>query len=1145
MATISAVIRWADNTAQLQRNLEEGLDQIEAMTKSADKLARSLSNDSIAAAHKWAAAVEKIGGVTTLTTSQKSKMNGVLKEALDKYEALGKTAPSALVRMEAATRQVEKPTQQLGLSVKTLVASYLTGQAIWSAATSAFRSLVGVVTDSLKEYAAAEAAQKKLTVALNNQGQAAPEVGRQFSKMASEFQRTTVYSDDLIVEMQALLVQVGGVMPSQMKRALAASTDLASGLGIDLRAATMLVGKAFAGETGSLSRYGIIIDQTALKSKGVEAVLDSINSKFGGQARGEIDTYNGRLQQLTNTWDNFLESMGRAIAEDPILKAFLSNASSYMQSFAAQTEDAEATFSRFIVGAATGRSPVALQLLDIADASARAFDNAMKLRGALEDLDTIDKGALKASIMPAKLGLPAGSQALVQETLAGWKSQTQAMDAAAKTAQRLREELRSMAAAFRGATAIEAAEKMLKAIAIAAEEGVPVMQMTRAAQDQINQTMKAAIDVYAAQGRVAPEAIRRVYDETKNLLEIQKEFAALIAKNPLSVLGGVQSPALLTDTFKAPEPRTIDLRTSRTSTLPIAKNPLDILNGLPGGLSLGPPPSFLKRLSADFGGFFKKDLAGIVMGALQGGGNVSKSIGGALGGLFASGSSAIGKSLTNGLSGMLGKGLGGALGSVLPGIGTMIGSFLGSKLGGVFGNLFGGKDKKATEQIRTMQAELLKTHGSLDEIRRMGQLVGVNLADAWGAKGQSGLKSFTALAEEFQRKQEQLTGALERYGLTWLDVGQQARQSQLDQVAAGLVSDFEILKTAGVDVTKIVGGMSTAINKFLTDALTTGATIPPAMKPMIEQLIRTGQLTEQNAALMLGMKHEAVPAWADVKAAAERYGIALDSLGPKIEQIRITEEANQIVKDWEFLIGAGADAGAVMAGMADDVQKLITAALKSGLELPASMKPMLEQMMQAGLLTDDTGEKLTTLSGIKFAEPLSASVDRLIEALDKLVASLNGDVNRALDHVARDREFVVRGRVEIRDPQTQVPGGSMSVDEAHSGAFVGMTGIQRHHQGIARVLKFHSGVANLASDEVPAILQVGESVLNRRATQQIGPDAIRALNTGRAGGSGAPARVEVRTAALERELAALRQDVRDGADRTYRAIRDAVAQGAA
>lgn len=1123
MATISAVIRWADNTAQLQRNLEEGLDQIEAMTKSADKLARSLSNDSIAAAHKWAAAVEKIGGVTTLTTSQKSKMNGVLKEALDKYEALGKTAPSALVRMEAATRQVEQPTQQLGLSVKTLVASYLTGQAIWSAATSAFRSLVGVVTDSLKEYAAAEAAQKKLTVALNNQGQAAPEVGRQFSKMASEFQRTTVYSDDLIVEMQALLVQVGGVMPSQMKRALAASTDLASGLGIDLRAATMLVGKAFAGETGSLSRYGIIIDQTALKSKGVEAVLDSINSKFGGQARGEIDTYNGRLQQLTNTWDNFLESMGRAIAEDPILKAFLSNASSYVQSFAAQTEDAEATFSRFIVGAATGRSPVALQLLDIADASARAFDNAMKLRGALEDLDTIDKGALKASIMPAKIGLPAGSTALVQETLAGWKSQEKAMDAAAKTAQRLREELRSMAAVFTGAKLADEVTKTNTAIGLLtnAEKNNPevIARIAKRAGELSAQGAHLTgtlLDVWIAQkqwraGMPDVETglvgiLKRAQDVTKSL-------------GNGGVLGGIES----------------FMKVGSIS---------DIMKNLPGQkVELAPP----KIALTSFGDFFKKDLSGVIMGALQGGGGVMKSLGGALGGFMASGGSVVGKAIGSGLTKLVGKSLGGALGSVLPGVGTLLGSFVGDKLGGLFGKLFGGSSetKKANQSIKDMTAELLKTHGSMDKIRTMGNMVGVDLAGAFGGKGTSGLKALTAAAEEFAKKQAQLQGALERYGLTWMDLGEQARKAHLDQVAADLVADFEILKTAGMDVTKIVGGMSGAINTFLTNALTTGATIPPAMQPMIEQLIRTGQLTEQNAALLLGMKHEAVPAWADIKAAAERYGIALDSLGPKVEQIRITEEAAQIVKDWEFLIGAGADAGAVMAGMADDVQKLITAALKSGLELPASMKPMLEQMMQAGLLTDDTGEKLTTLSGIKFAEPLSASVDRLIEALNKLVASLNGDVNRALDHVARDREFVVRGRVEIRDPQTQVPGGSMSVDEAHSGAFVGMTGIQRHHQGIARVLKFHSGVANLASDEVPAILQVGESVLNRRATQQIGPDAIRALNTGRAGGSGAPARVEVRTAALERELAALRQDVRDGADRTYRAIRDAVAQGAA
>jgi len=70
---------------------------------------------------------------------------------------------------------------------------------------------------SVKSYADAEAAQKKLTAALTAAARATPEVIGQFNKLAKEFQNTMVYSDDLVTEMQALLVQVGNVMPHQME----------------------------------------------------------------------------------------------------------------------------------------------------------------------------------------------------------------------------------------------------------------------------------------------------------------------------------------------------------------------------------------------------------------------------------------------------------------------------------------------------------------------------------------------------------------------------------------------------------------------------------------------------------------------------------------------------------------------------------------------------------------------------------------------------------------------------------------------------------------------------------------------------------------------------------------------------------------
>jgi hypothetical protein len=169
-----------------------------------------------------------------------------------------------------------------------------------------------------------EAAAKKLETALRAQGSFTPELAQHYRDLAAEFQNTTVFADDLVMEMEGLLVQVGNVAPEQMKAALTAATNLAAGLGIDLRTATMLVGKAFEGETGTLGRYGIVLDETKKKADPVGATLDAIHAKFGGQAQAQIETYQGKMARAGNVMNDAQESAGGLIAKGltPLLDLF-------------------------------------------------------------------------------------------------------------------------------------------------------------------------------------------------------------------------------------------------------------------------------------------------------------------------------------------------------------------------------------------------------------------------------------------------------------------------------------------------------------------------------------------------------------------------------------------------------------------------------------------------------------------------------------------------------------------------------------------------------------------------------------------------------------------------------------------------------
>lgn len=350
------------------RSFESGAGKVET---SLNRVSNGLSGTKIIQEAAIAAeAVDRIGGVSKLTEAELSRLSAQAKEAAAKMTAMGVDVPPGIQKIADAGKDAGGVFSNLTKEVKSTALGFVSAQAIIGAVQGSFRTLVGFVESSVDSYASAEAAAKKMTVALQAQGTAAPETIAAFNDLASSFQNTTVYSDDLINQMEALLTQVGDVAPSQMKKALSAATDLASGLGIDLQQATMLVGKAFAGETGTLSRYGIVIDQAKLKAEGMPAVLDAIQQKFGGQAQAELDTYSGKLKQIANDWDNIKESVGKQIIEDPILQALLRTTAQEVKKQSEAVDGADSSWQRWIQRLGDMVSPsqaAARQLEDLAD----------------------------------------------------------------------------------------------------------------------------------------------------------------------------------------------------------------------------------------------------------------------------------------------------------------------------------------------------------------------------------------------------------------------------------------------------------------------------------------------------------------------------------------------------------------------------------------------------------------------------------------------------------------------------------------------------------------------------------------------------------------------------------------------------------
>jgi hypothetical protein len=239
--------------------------------------------------------------------------------AVKGMESSADTAATKLAKLQPAAQDSAKAFGDLSQQIAATFTGMVSGEAVVSAVSTGFQALTGFVESSVAAYSKQEDATVKLTAALRQHGLATPQVIAQYDALATSFQGTTRYADEEIQAMERLLTLVGNVMPSQMKDALKASTDLAAGLGIDLEKATMLVAKAAAGHTETLGRYGITVDAAAVQTRGLSAVLDVINEKFGGQAAAAIETYSGRITQAANAWDNVKEALGKIIVDDPLV----------------------------------------------------------------------------------------------------------------------------------------------------------------------------------------------------------------------------------------------------------------------------------------------------------------------------------------------------------------------------------------------------------------------------------------------------------------------------------------------------------------------------------------------------------------------------------------------------------------------------------------------------------------------------------------------------------------------------------------------------------------------------------------------------------------------------------------------------------
>lgn len=233
-------------------------------------------------------------------------------------------------------------------SADSISSSFKTAAIQIGAVIAAYKTMTTVIGGAVKQATAQEDAINRLNTALRAQGTFTENYSRSLQGMAREFQRTTRFADDAILQAQQTLITFGNVAPNQIQKVTQATLDFATAQRIDLASAADLMAKASAGFTSSLSRYGIKIDETIPKSQRFNEVLRQVSEIAGGAAQSDVNTFAGQVAQLGNVWNDTLKEIGKIIIESPAIKQAISDISAGLVSFSGWISENKEGIQNFI-----------------------------------------------------------------------------------------------------------------------------------------------------------------------------------------------------------------------------------------------------------------------------------------------------------------------------------------------------------------------------------------------------------------------------------------------------------------------------------------------------------------------------------------------------------------------------------------------------------------------------------------------------------------------------------------------------------------------------------------------------------------------------------------------------------------------------
>lgn len=915
------------------KSAEGALDKLASAAgvteRSVDKAAKAFSGENlIASAIKATEAVTAIGGASKLTEAEMAKVNRTVSEAIQKMELLGIKAPADMVNLADATKRVP-PALIASTSATHLLRAAMSELMIVLGPAAILGGLIAAAKSTLTF-------ADQLVKASDRTG-ISTDALQQLGFIAEQ-------SGNSLDELTSAISQMQNRLASGDKSAVAAVEELGLSLN-DLRDQKpdqqfLILKKSIEGVENESERTRIAMD---LFGRTGAAILPTLVADMDKLTDASFKMSDATVKSL----DDFGDFISRSL-----------------------------TLIKNVIGTSVASVVDGLRLMG--DSFSRLFDAVFAAsKGQFSDAIKIMAGVGDIALPEIAKSSQSAAKALNDVLLPALSTNDSELEKLQKQSERYTKENRNI----------------LATLPAVSDE---VQRLTESFIDQIDANEKS---------RSSLDKVATTYES------FRLKISPLITDIPLLSRS-------LSDTAKATseaEKQTAEWVKKNLQVVPAMHSSSESLKKL--GQSLGDTG----KQTGIFGEIFGK-LGPTILSAIQGGGDVGKSIGSMIGNSFGSFFSEKAASAT---SGFFSTKLGGVFEKMMPGLGALAGQLLGagmSKAMGWIKGLFSDPLKKEIEaanaEIDKLKSKMLEQVGSVDQLEERYNAMGLSIREAFGGQGKQGLEALKAAQDEFNKRVEESKVKLDEM---------KGKLSSLQGELGGLIS----------------------------------------------KAYEMGYVFNQQGEL-IGFNFD------KVAQVANDFGVDLSALGPAFQQAQLTAEAQKVIDAFTLLTKSGADVGGVLVGMKDEINKIVNDSIQFGTTIPANMKPMIEELIRTGQLTDKNGDKFTDLTKIEFGERVKTEYEKINGAIETILTAMNDLIGKidslvsAIDAATRPRTLTVTA--EYIDPGAPPGFGSVErrggdnaqAEEGFASGTMGRYGRWFANFGSGTKTTLHGNEAVVRSDQAAA-----------------------------------------------------------------------------